>query len=59
MDPLGPTAGGLQRSPSLGAEEALGLDAQSAGPAQPVPLGHLQDPVAGLGVTEVTNHAAQ
>lgn len=48
MDPLGSTAGGLEGPPSLGAEQAFGLDAQSAGPTQPVPLRHLQDAVTRL-----------
>lgn len=48
MDPLGSTAGGLEGPSSLGAEQTLGLDAQSAGPTQPVALRHLQDAVAGL-----------
>ena len=48
MDPLGSTAGGLEGAPSLGAEQTFGLDAQSAGPTQPVPLGYLQDAITGL-----------
>lgn len=48
MDPLGSTAGGLEGPSSLGAEQTFGLDAQSAGPTQPVPLGHLQDAITRL-----------
>lgn len=48
MDPLGSTAGGLEGPPSLRAEQTFGLDAQRAGPTQPVPLGYLQDAVTRL-----------
>ncbi len=48
MDPLGSTTGGLEGPPSLGAEQTFGLDAQSAGSTQPVPLGYLQDAIARL-----------
>ena len=48
MDPFRPAPGGLQRSPSLGAQQTLGLDAEGAGPAQPAPDGDLQDAVARL-----------
>lgn len=48
MDPLGSTAGGLEGPSSLGAEQTFGLDAQSAGPTQPVPLGYLQDAITRL-----------
>ena len=49
MDPLGSTAGGLEGPPSLGAEQTFGLDTQSAGPTQPVPLGYLKDAITCLG----------
>lgn len=49
MYPLGPTSGGLQGSSSLGAEQALRLDSQGTGPAQPAARRHLEDPVACLG----------
>lgn len=48
MDPFCPAAGGLQCSPPLGAQQTLGLDTESAGPAQPAPNGHLQDAIARL-----------
>lgn len=48
MHPLGAAPGGLHGAALLGAQEALGLDAQRAGPAQPAALGHLQDPVTRL-----------
>lgn len=48
MDPLGSTAGGLEGPSSLGAEQTFGLDAQSAGPTQPVPLWYLQDAITRL-----------
>lgn len=48
MDPLGSTAGRLEGPAPLGAEETLGLDAEGAGPTQPVPPGHLQDAVTRL-----------
>lgn len=48
MDPLGSTAGGLEGPAPLGAEETFGLDAEGAGPTQPVPPGYLQDAVTRL-----------
>lgn len=48
MDPLGSTAGRLEGPAPLGAEETFGLDAEGAGPTQPVPPGHLQDAVTRL-----------
>lgn len=51
MDPLGSTAGGLEGTTSLGAEQTLGLHPQSTGPTQPVPLRYLQDAVTRL-ITE-------
>lgn len=48
VHPLGAAPGGLHGAALLGAQEALGLDAQRAGPAQPAALGHLQDPVTRL-----------
>lgn len=48
VHPLGAAPGGFHGAAFLGAQEALGLQAQRAGPAQPAALGHLQDPVARL-----------
>lgn len=52
MDPFRPAAGGLQRSPPLGAQQTLGLNTEGTGPAQPAPNGHLQDAIARLWTQE-------
>ena len=47
--PLGAGPRGLHGPALLGAQQALGVDAQDTRPAQPVPIRHLHYAITGLG----------